>query len=169
MPRLSCFPPVVSEATRTLVLGTMPGQASLLANEYYAHPRNQFWPIMEALFSIERGWPYPQRTAALLKLGVGLWDVLESCVREGSLDSSIQNKSVVINDFNGLLRDCPKLNQIVFNGAMAEQLFRRHAMPRFDKGIRPLEMARLPSTSPAHASLNLQSKLLQWRCISSSA
>lgn len=171
MNELSCFPPIINRATRTLILGTMPGQASLEAQQYYAHPRNQFWPMMEALFSIRCSWPYAKRTAELLKAGVGVWDVLQSCVREGSLDSAIKSDSVVVNDFATLLDRCPQLDQIVFNGAMAERLFHRHSAPKLQQRaeleqvkLMP-KLTRMPSTSPANASLSFAAKLDQWAII----
>ncbi len=157
------FGPVHDRHSRILILGSMPGEASLTAGEYYAHPRNQFWPIMGILFNAGPDRPYPERLDRLRKQGVALWDVIASCRRRGSLDSAIDLKSVKPNAFPPLLRESPGIHTIAFNGSAAEVLFRRHV-------IRPglvipddLHLQSLPSTSPAHAAMTLHEKLERWR------
>lgn len=139
----------------------MPGQASLDADQYYAHPRNAFWPIMAELFDFEPSLPYPARCEALTEAGVAVWDVLQACVRPGSLDSAIQAASEVANDIPTLLRKQPSIARTLFNGAKAEAAFRKHLLP----SMAPLEiqLQRLPSTSPAHAALSFADKLVAWR------
>lgn len=139
----------------------MPGQASLSAQQYYAHPRNAFWPIMSELLGLAPGTPYTARLQALTAAGLALWDVMQSCEREGSLDSAIRDDSVVPNDVRGFLAAHPQVALLCFNGAKAEQSFRRHILP--DLGIPPPRLLRLPSTSPAHAGMPAHAKLAAWR------
>ena len=98
------FPPIQNRAARVLILGSMPGAASLRARRYYAYEHNAFWKIMGALFDAGPDVAYEKRVATLKRAGVAVWDVLESCVREGSLDSSIDEASMVPNDFQAFLR-----------------------------------------------------------------
>jgi TDG/mug DNA glycosylase family protein len=139
----------------------MPGQASLAAQAYYAHPRNAFWPIMGALFDAGPGIAYDERLRRLKKHRIALWDVLASCVRPGSLDADIEPASIEVNDFPAFLAAHPGIGRICFNGAAAAQCFRRHAEPAL--GDRALDYVRLPSTSPAHAGLSLSAKCGAWR------
>lgn len=139
----------------------MPGQASLAAQAYYAHPRNAFWPIMGALFDAGPEQAYEERLMRLKKHRIALWDVLASCVRPGSLDADIEPASIEVNDFPAFLAAHPKIERICFNGAAAAQCFRRHAEPALTHLA--LEYTRLPSTSPAHAGLSLAAKLEAWR------
>lgn len=160
---LSSFAPVYREDARILILGSMPGDASLSADQYYAHPRNAFWPIMGALFGAGPEQPYADRLQRLMACGIALWDVIGHCRRKGSLDSAIEPGSIVANDIPALIDACPQLTRICFNGAAAEQAFRRHI--RLDANGRTLNLLRLPSTSPAHATLDLAAKLAAWRSL----
>lgn len=146
-----------------LVLGSMPGEASLAAAEYYAHPRNAFWPIMGALFGAGPELPYPERLQRLEAVGVALWDVIAACERAGSLDSAITPASIEANDFVRLFRDCPQIRHVFFNGAAAETAFRRHVRGRI--ALPALSFTRLPSTSPAHAARKLEAKLAAWQVV----
>ncbi len=159
MPVLRSFPPVVSADCRVLILGSMPGEASLRAGQYYTHPRNAFWPIMGALCGAGPALAYPRRLERLQAAGIALWDVLQSCTRSGSLDSAIRDEAA--NDFPTLLAAYPGIARICFNGAKAETAFRRHALPEL--ADRRPALLRLPSTSPAHASLGLEAKCRAWR------
>ena len=143
-----------------LVLGSMPGVASLDAHEYYAHPRNAFWPIMEALFGIAASDPYGQRLEAMIARRVALWDVLRSCRRPGSLDASIEAGSVVANDFPAFFERHQAVSAVLLNGRRAEQEFRRRVLPNID---RDLDVHPLPSTSPAHAAMSFEAKRDAWR------
>ncbi len=159
--RLHGLPPIVSPRTRVLILGSFPGVASLKAQQYYAHPHNQFWKILQAL------WPqhplpgpehYERRCDWLLARGLGLWDVYASCEREGSLDSAIRNP--VVNDFASLKAHCPKLQLIVHNGG---ESFRHAKLVRASLGAEHFPLVKLPSTSPANASWSFERKLSAWR------
>jgi len=159
-----CFPPIAGADARVLILGTMPGQASLAAGQYYAHPRNAFWPIMGDLLGFSAQAGYAQRCQALRHRRVALWDVLASCHRRGSLDSNIRSDSLEVNDFAGFLARHPNVTAVCFNGGPAEQLFRRHVI-RAGADLPPLQYLRLPSTSPAHAARRFQQKLEAWRVL----
>ena len=158
--RVRSFPPVVDARARVLVLGSMPGVASLDAHRYYAHPRNLFWPILGAIVGFDPALPYDDRIARLGDAGIALWDVAGECVRPGSLDARIEAGSVVPNDIAGLLAAHPGITRVRFNGAAAETLFRRHVLPPLDHVP---DLLRLPSTSPAHAAMGFEPKLAAWR------
>jgi len=154
---LSGLAPVADRATRILILGSFPGAASLAAQQYYGHPRNQFWPLLAAVLDTElAGLPYPQRLRRLLAHGVGLWDVIASCERAGSLDSAIRNPRH--NDFSVLKRRCPLLTRICFNGKTAGKFEPRLAAAGFQTLV-------LPSSSPANAQSSFAEKLVLWRGI----
>jgi hypoxanthine-DNA glycosylase len=161
--RHTSFPPVVRPGARVLILGSMPGAASLLAQQYYAHPHNQFWPIIEQIFGIARTLPYPARLRALGLQHVALWDVLESCVRPGSLDAAIEHATAVPNALTALLRDHPGITRLCCNGATAYRAVRRYFGAEFERDFPRLEYLRLPSTSPAHAGMRLADKAAAWR------
>ena len=158
--RVRSFVPIAGRNAKTLVLGSMPGRASLAARQYYAHRQNAFWRIVCTLLGIDPASPYQARIRALRKSRVAVWDVLHSCVRPGSLDSSIEQE--IANDFNAFFRRHPGITHVFFNGAKAEASFRRHVLPAIE---RPLRFARLPSTSPAHASTSYARKLRAWRAL----
>lgn len=158
------FPPLVGASPEVLILGSMPGVASLEAQQYYAHPRNAFWPIMAALYGLQADWPYDKRCEFLTREGVAVWDVLKACHRPGSLDQHIDPETIEANDFNQFLLQHRAVKAIFFNGGKAEQLFHRYALPELSC-LNELTMLRLPSTSPAHAALNFEQKLDAWRQI----
>jgi hypoxanthine-DNA glycosylase len=162
---LQGFPPVVDDDARVLILGSFPSALSLEAHQYYANPRNAFWPITGALFGFEPSAPYESRLAALRSRGIALWDVLHRCRRAGSADSAIDSKSLVVNDFAELYADHPGIARVYFNGAKAAELYRRLAGPA-DPAER-IEYRRLPSTSPAHV-MPPGAKLAAWQAISAS-
>jgi hypoxanthine-DNA glycosylase len=155
------FPPVSREDTEILILGSMPGKDSLDANQYYAHSRNAFWPIMAELYGASPALSYAERLQVLLSCGLGLWDVIKSCRRKTSLDAHIEETTIVVNDFAKFMRKHPKLRLICFNGVKAEQTFKRYGISEL---IPPfIDRIRLPSTSPANARMNYQDKLKIWR------
>ena len=158
-----CFAPVIAPSARVMIIGSMPGQHSLQQQQYYAHPRNSFWPIMAELFGFSIELTYPDRLQALQRQGVALWDALACCERPGSLDSAIVESSIQANDFASLFLRYPTVEALFFNGAKAEQSYRKYVLPGLLGTIQPRLLQRLPSTSPAHASLNYSQKLQQWR------
>jgi hypoxanthine-DNA glycosylase len=165
---LAGFPPIARADARVLVLGSMPGVASLAAGAYYAHPRNAFWPIMGRLFGFDPATAYAERAAALRAAGVALWDVLGACRRDGSLDTAIEAETLVVNDFAGFFARQPQVAYVFFNGGKAAELFRRHVPP----GALPASLRqtrRLPSTSPTNARLRLADKLEAWRVVAAAA
>ncbi len=164
MTRVESFAPVIGTQPRVLILGSMPGVRSLHEQQYYAHPRNSFWPIMGELFSINWAHSYPQKIKQISALPLVLWDVLNSCRRDGSLDSNIQKDQLMPNAIVQLLRDYTSIRLIAFNGATAEKLFRQLIIEQLDNP-EAYTLLRLPSTSPAHASKNFQQKLDEWSAI----
>jgi double-stranded uracil-DNA glycosylase len=162
--RIYSFAPISSPMSRVLILGTMPGKTSLRENQYYAHPRNAFWVITGAIVGFEPDSPYELRVKRLLSSGLALWDVLRSCERKSSLDSDIDVSTESPNDLTGFLESHPAIRRICFNGAKAEALFSKHVPPEsLDRAGR--HYVRLPSTSPANASIPLAKKILAWRAI----
>lgn len=158
------FPPIAAPDARILILGSMPGVLSLQKQQYYAHPRNAFWPITAKIFGFESSLPYEKRIDALRNSGVALWDVLHACYREGSLDSDIRQDSIIANDFAVFLAGHPKIQRVFFNGAKAENIFRNAVLPEIAH-LDTLRYQRLPSTSPAHAALSAHAKLQAWYAI----
>lgn len=157
------FAPVADDQARVLILGSMPGRLSLERQQYYAHPRNAFWPLMGALFGAMPELAYAARLQRLQAQHVAVWDVLKLCTREGSLDSAIVESSIECNDFAALFARCPKIGQVFFNGAKAAATYQRYVAPVLSTP--QIRFHRLPSTSPAHASLDLSAKLGAWRVV----
>ena len=164
-PRVFSFPPLSAADAKVLILGSMPGTASLNAGQYYAYPRNAFWRIIDSLFGVAADSPYAERCAQLVRHRVAVWDVLKACTRSGSLDAAIDHRSVEPNDLAGLLAGHPQIEVIFFNGATAQRLFERHVLPILPDSQAAIVRHRLPSTSPAHASLGFEQKLTAWRII----
>lgn len=135
----------------------MPGVASLDAQQYYAHPRNAFWPITGEIFGFDPAARYDDRVARLTNAGVAVWDVLRSCRRVGSLDAAVQRDSMVANNFDALFAAYPTITQVWFNGAAAAKNYRRLVDVEH-----PVNYATLPSTSPAH-TVRFEDKLIAWR------
>ena len=165
MGTVSGFAPIADDKARILILGSMPSIKSLQAQQYYAHPRNSFWFIMTQLLGGAAESDYSERKALLLRNGIALWDVLDSCRREGSLDASIDNTSTVVNDFNSFFSEHPLIRAVFFNGARAQQEYNRQVLPVLKEKYTAINCQRLPSTSPAMASLTWEQKLQEWKCI----
>jgi double-stranded uracil-DNA glycosylase len=162
MAQVESFPPIESALARVLILGTMPGKASLRAQEYYAHPQNAFWRIAGTILGFDPAAPYEVRIALMRAAGIAIWDVLRSCTRASSLDSAIVPSTAVPNDLPAFLAEHPQIRRICFNGAKAEALYARHVRPRLVPA-REIRYLRLPSTSPANASVPWPQKLQAWR------
>lgn len=153
-PVLSGLPPVIARHTRLVVLGSFPGAMSLALQQYYAHPRNHFWPILSALWGVDLvAMPYANRIAEVEARGLGIWDVYAACRREGSLDTAIEDAQ--LNDLAGLRRRAPELRAVAHNGGESARSM-RHTRAL---GVPVL---RLPSTSPANASWSFERKLAAW-------
>lgn len=159
---MSAFAPVLGSNPTILILGSMPGRVSLDAQQYYAHPRNAFWPIMAELYGFTLTDSYAERTAHLTSSRVAVWDVLHNCERSGSLDSNIVKETEQVNDFSAFLGDHPSIQCLGFNGQAARKIFNRHCKALYSEFIN-IRWVDLPSTSPAHASLTLQEKCRLWR------
>lgn len=149
---------------RVLILGSMPGVASLEAQAYYAHPRNQFWPIIAGCLGLE-SWPddFTARYQYLAERGIGLWDVIASCQRQGSLDSAIQSQNLTLNPILSILENQPHCQQILCNGQKAGQLFKRHLAGALVDRFPGIKWHVMPSTSPAYAALSFSDKYQAWQ------
>lgn len=152
------FPPVVKEGAHTLILGSMPGVTSLTKSQYYGHPSNAFWRIICSLLKTECPDSYDLRLQLLTRNRIALWDVLQSCTREGSLDTKIRNEDP--NDFPSFFLRYPEIRRVFFNGSKAMESFRRH----FGFDFPGVEFIKLPSTSPAY-TIPFEEKLVAWRLI----
>ncbi len=153
------FPPIAGSDARILILGSLPSRCSLEVSQYYAHPRNAFWRIMEALVGAEGD--YPARCRALTAAGIAVWDVLQSSVRPGSLDADIRLDTARPNDFAAFFDRHPGVRRVGLNGRKAEELYRRLVLPELT--LPAQELIALPSTSPAHAAMSFDKKLEIWR------
>ncbi|MEP6609206.1 MAG: DNA-deoxyinosine glycosylase [Burkholderiaceae bacterium] len=154
-PSLRGFAPIINRDVQRLILGSFPSEASLAAGQYYAHPRNQFWPLVGALIG-ERleALPYSTRLTRVLAHQLGIWDVLYACDRQGSGDASIRNHKA--NQFALLRRLAPAVTAVAFNGQTAGRYAPEFAAAGY-------EVAVLPSSSPAHAGRTYDQKLAIWR------
>ena len=154
--RKRCFDPVVDAGTGLLVLGSLPGEQSLVRNEYYGNKQNRFWMLMAAVIDVDLpSLSYPARLAALRAHGVGLWDVVAEASRNGSLDSQIRERAD--NDLPALLAGLPQLRCIAFNGGTAARL----GLKVLGAQAAPYRIVQLPSSSPAY-TLPYADKLQQW-------
>ena len=161
-PRKRGFPPVVDARTRLLILGSLPGEASLAAGEYYGNPRNAFWRLLEGVLNEALvPLPYAERLAVLQRHGVGLWDVVAEAERRGSLDAAILNPDA--NDLLALIETLPALRAVAFNGGTAAKLGSRLLAPARDR----LALIALPSSSPAHAARSFAQKAAAWSVLTS--
>jgi hypoxanthine-DNA glycosylase len=153
------FAPIARPDARVLILGSMPGAASLEANQYYAFARNVFWKIMDDLFGAGAQLDYPSRLQRLTDNRIALWDVIRTCIRPGSLDSAILDEGMETNDFNGFFAQHPHVSHVYFNGQKAASLFNKLVQPGLTARF---EIHVLPSTSPAHAGRSYAEKLAAW-------
>ena len=156
-PRSFGFAPIAGNDARVLILGSLPSKQSIDQKEYYAHPRNAFWSIMQELAGAIG--TYQQRTEALLRNGIAVWDVLANSVRPGSLDADIDLATAQVNDFQAFFAEHRTIHRICFNGQAAARIYDR----RVAVDLSPPDQRTLPSTSPAHAAMNFEQKLELWR------
>ena len=152
-----CLSPVHGKLPEVVILGSFPGRQSLLKKEYYGNPRNHFWHIMEALFSIDHDLPYEVRISRLIDHRIALWDVICTCSRKGSADARIHDPE--FNDLAGFLAAFPTLRLVVLNGSSAARYYHRLKIP----GSVPAVV--LPSTSPANARFTLIEKVRRWEIV----
>jgi hypoxanthine-DNA glycosylase len=164
MAQVRGFPPISRPDARILILGSIPSRESLARQRYYAHPRNGFWPILTALLGT-KATTYEECAALVARRGVAIWDVLQTCFRTGSLDSAIDDRSIVTNDFDAFFREHPHIRRIYFNGAKAEAVYRKYVLPTLSGAAASLPLRRLPSTSPAHAGMTVEQKQAAWRSL----
>ncbi|MEO6422150.1 MAG: DNA-deoxyinosine glycosylase [Candidatus Nitrotoga sp.] len=164
--RIHSFPPIESANSNILILGTMPGKASLQAQQYYAHPRNAFWEIISEILGVNALNSYKAKTSSIVRARIALWDVLKSCSRESSLDSDINNNTIMLNDFASFYNNHSHIHRVYFNGAKAESLYMKHVQ-QFLLNSLNIEYIRLPSTSPANAAFSFNEKLGAWKSITS--
>lgn len=159
------FLPIANPSAKILILGSIPSQSSLLQQQYYAHPRNAFWPIMLNLFghpnNIDK-FSYSERVQLLLQNNIAVWDVLKHCERKGSLDAAIKMDSIKTNNFYELFTSHSLIKKVCFNGAKAEAVYNQHVLPNIKKSHPYLQYIKLPSTSPAYAAMSLQQKMIIW-------
>ena len=152
-----CFEPIIDESSKILILGSFPGIKSLQEQEYYAHPRNQFWRILFEILGEDFSSKYEDRINLVQRNNIALWDVINTCDRKGSLDSAIMNEEK--NDLEKLLTQYSQIKSIYCNGNKSY----KGALLLVSHFNIPINA--LPSTSPAYAALNYQGKLEQWRSI----
>jgi len=155
---LKGFSPVADMRAKILILGTFPGEESLRQKEYYAHPRNLFWDMMDCICGAGRDKDYNARLTILKKKRIALWDVLKSCSRQGSVDTRIRDGR--FNDFTTFLSRY-SVKAVFFNGKTAERLFRQHVV--IPKLTPSPHLFALPSTSPANARMAKDEKVRRWR------
>lgn len=158
--RIDSFKPLIDENSAILILGTMPSVKSLEGQEYYGNRQNAFWPILFGVVEEEVTEDYEQKKQLLVRYKIALWDVLQSCEREGSLDSKIKGERP--NDIKGLLIAYPALKTIVFSSQKAAQYFKKYIGM-----IEGITFVTMPSPSGANARMSLQEKLNHWKTIKS--
>ena len=156
------FEPIIGREPRIIILGSMPGVVSLKALQYYANPRNKFWSILAELFGINFEGNYQSRVRQVSRLPLILWDTLKACHRPGSLDSNIQKHAIEANDIGGLVERYTEIRAIAFNGSASEKYFRQLVIGNMPLN-RDIELIKMPSTSPANASIKYEQKLVAWR------
>jgi TDG/mug DNA glycosylase family protein len=168
MARIQGFEPLAEGHAHTLILGSMPSRESLLQSQYYAHPRNSFWRILAELLRLPEE-DYARRARRVSGLGYAIWDVLQSCRRRSSLDSDIVASSIQVNDFAAFYLRHNRIKRVFFNGAKAENVYRRHVLENLPAACQGLRYQRLPSTSPAHAGMSFEQKRRAWRALVAAA
>lgn len=159
--RAAGFAPIARTDAEILILGSLPGRRSIAAQQYYAHPQNAFWRIMQALLGA--GGDYAARCETLIEHRIAVWDVLADSVREGSMDAGIHVPTAAANDFARFYERHPQVSVVAFNGKTAERLYRGLVSPLV--GAVNHRYLSLPSTSPAYAAMPFDDKLIRWRAL----
>ncbi|WP_264521649.1 DNA-deoxyinosine glycosylase [Flavobacterium sp. N1994] len=154
--KIQSFSPISDGNGKILILGTMPGAQSLVLNEYYGNPRNHFWKLLFTLFNETHSTDYQTKKNLILKNNIALWDVLQTCERQGSLDSNILKE--IPNDFDTFLNHHPNITHIFFNGQQAAKFFKKYVTVTNN-----YTLVTLPSTSPANAGTSFEKKLTEWQ------
>lgn len=155
--RISSFPPIISEGSKILILGSVPGVKSLEMQQYYAHPQNQFWKIIFKLFKEDFTADYQKRTEIIRKNNIALWDVIDSCEREGSLDTKIRNEEH--NDIRKILREHLTIKAVFCNGQKSFKNLKKILGKESE-----IPIFVLPSTSPLH-TVSFDKKLAEWEIL----
>jgi hypoxanthine-DNA glycosylase len=165
MTKIKGFNPIGDKDAKILILGSMPSDISLQKQEYYGYQHNTFWTIMSTLFIDNKKviHDYSLRKKMLIENKIALWDVLQSCHREGSLDAAIKMDSIKINDFINFFSIYPDIKKVFFNGGKAETIFNKYVLPEINEQFGYLQFIRLPSTSPAHAAMTVKQKTDIWQ------
>ncbi len=155
------FKPSIDANSKVLILGSMPGVKSLEEQQYYAHPQNRFWKVLGRICNTDnlQELAYSQKLTILLQNGIALWDTIESCKREGSLDSDIQNE--IPNDIKNLLKKYPNIKTICLNGNKSYSAFKKY----FPDLLQKYNCYKMPSTSPANARYSLDMLVQEWSVI----
>ncbi|MDX8391733.1 MAG: DNA-deoxyinosine glycosylase [Mariprofundaceae bacterium] len=157
------FPYCADKNARVLILGSMPSRKSLAEQQYYAHPRNAFWPMMGELFDFDAALPYETRLQCVKNNNIALWDVARQCIRPGSLDADIRD--VKANDFKPFFASHRQIRHVFFNGRKAESLFLNMVQAQLPLPYQSFKRTLLPSTSPAHAAISFAEKLVTWKSV----
>ena len=165
MAYIHSFSPIVSDRSRIVVLGSIPGLTSLKTQQYYAHKRNAFWQIVAHIFNFDHTLDYDERYKKLASTPLAVWDTLKACTRVSSLDSDIVESSIITNNFSDFFTAFPKIQFILFNGVKSEQSFLKYVQPQLGESHKAIPKVRLPSTSPANAALSYERKLEAWKMI----
>ncbi len=156
------FPPCIDSNCTLLILGSMPGVTSLAQQQYYAHPQNRFWPLMARLLeNTDPPTSYEERLSMLLRHHIALWDSIDTCHRNGSLDTAIRDAAS--NDFAAFFQQYPFLHTICFNGAKSAQIFKKYNKALLNAPAH--RFLSLPSTSPANARWSFTMLLKKWQTI----
>ena len=159
------FSPIAGKKPEILILGTFPGNESLIKNQYYANGRNAFWRIMSKLLKMSSDTSYNRKKEILIKNKIALWDVLKTCERNGSLDSSIIGKTIKTNDFKSFFAAYPSIKLIFFNGQRARGEYIKRVLPLLSHKYQTIKYQILPSTSTAMARLSQEQKFIKWAII----
>ena len=156
------LPPIVGENVAVLILGSLPSQRSVEAQQYYAHPTNAFWRIMGALFDAGREHLYTDRLDILTANGIALWDSLAASVRRGSMDSAIDHRTAQPNDFATFFSAHSSIRLIAFNGRESQKSFLRYVAVDPEVPLQGIEQMLMPSTSAANAAMTVEEKIRAW-------